>query len=92
MQLWLEHFGVAVSATAALVKVTFGYPRVNGQPPKLKSARVVHPGPGEQSASPDCATAMAEGSDVVVTVGKIFEREAKDRKHPLALKEPAPRN
>ena len=70
------------------VKVTFGYPRVNGQPPKLKSARVVHPGPGERSGSPDCATAVAEGSNVVVTVGPIFKREAKDRKHALALTEP----
>ncbi len=70
------------------VKVTFGYPRVNGQPPKLKSARVVHPGPGERSGSPDCATAATEGSNVVVTVGPIFEREGKDRKHDLLLKAP----
>ncbi len=71
------------------VKVTFSYPRVNGQPPRLKSARVVHPGPGEQSASPDCATAVAEGSSVVVKVGPIFEREAKERKHSLDVKAPA---
>ena len=71
------------------VKVTFGYPRVNGQPPKLKSARVIHPGPGERSGSPDCATAVADGSSVVVTVGPIFEREAKDRKHALDVKMPA---
>jgi hypothetical protein len=70
------------------VKVTFGYPRVNGQPPKLKSARVVHPGPGESSGSPDCATAAAKGSDVVISVGPIFEREAKDRKHALEVKMP----
>lgn len=70
------------------VKVTFGYPRVNGQPPKYKSARVNHPGPGEQSASPDCATAVADGANVVVTVGPIFEREAKDRKHALEVKAP----
>ena len=71
------------------VKVTFGYPRVNGRPPKFKSARVNHPGPGEQSASPDCARAVAEGSSVVVTVGPIFEREAKDRKHALEVQAPA---
>ena len=71
------------------VKVTFGYPRVNGHPPRLKSARVNHPGPGEQSASPDCATAVAEGANVVVNLGPIFEREAKDRKHPLDVKLPA---
>lgn len=73
------------------VKVTFGYPRVNGQPPKLKSARVVHPGPSERSGSPDCARAVADGSDVVVTVGPIFEREAKDRKHDLDVKCPPTR-
>jgi hypothetical protein len=71
------------------VKVTFGYPRVNGQPPRLKSARVVHPGPGERSGSPDCATATADGSGVTVTVGPIFERDPKDRNHALDLKEPA---
>jgi hypothetical protein len=73
------------------VKVTFGYPRVNGQPPKLKSARVIHPGPGERSGSPDCATAVAEGSDVVVTVGPIFERDPQERRHALDVKEPAAR-
>ena len=71
------------------VKVTFGYPRLNGHPPKLKSARVNHPGPGEQSASPDCATAVADGGNVVVNLGPIFEREAKDRKHALDVKPPA---
>ncbi|MEI8289982.1 MAG: hypothetical protein WCH99_10955 [Verrucomicrobiota bacterium] len=70
------------------VKITFGYPRLNGQPPKLKSASVNHPGPGERSAAPDCATAIADGSKVIVTVGPIFEREAKDRKHPLGVKMP----
>ncbi|MBN1417232.1 MAG: hypothetical protein JXP34_00560 [Planctomycetes bacterium] len=70
------------------VKVTFGYPRVNGRPPTFKSARVVHPGPGRPSGSPDCATAAAEGSDVVVTVGPIFERDAGDREYPLDLKMP----
>jgi hypothetical protein len=68
------------------VKVTFGYPRLNGQPPKFKSARVNHPGPGEQSATPNCATAVAEGDKVVVSIGKIFERDPKDRKHALDLK------
>lgn len=93
---WNKHAAfVEVYSTAKIprseipeVKVTFGYPRVNGRPPKLKSARVIHPGPGQQSGSPDCATAVASGSDVIVTVGKIFEREAKDRQHSLDLKEP----
>lgn len=93
---WNKHAAfVEVYSTAKIpkseipeVKVTFGYPRVNGEPPKFKSARVVHPGPGQQSGSPDCATAVAEGSDVVVTAGKIFEREAKDRQHALTVKAP----
>ncbi len=71
------------------VKVTFAYPRINGQPPKLKSARVVHPGLGEPSGSPDCATAIADGSSVVVTVSPIFEREAQARRHSLDVKLPA---
>ena len=70
------------------VQVTFGYPRLNGTPPKLKSARVNHPGPGERSGSPDCAKAVAVGSDVLVTIGPIFERDAKDRKHPLDVQMP----
>lgn len=70
------------------VKVTFGYPRVNGRPPKLKSARVIHPGPGEPSGSPDCATAVADGSSVIVSVGRVFERQPKDRRHALELREP----
>jgi hypothetical protein len=95
---WSRHAAfVEVYSTAKIrqseipeVKVTFGYPRINGQAPKLKSARVVHPGPGEASGSPDCATAVAEGSEVVVTVGKIFDREAKDRRHSLNITQPTP--
>ncbi len=71
------------------VKVTFGYPRLNGNCPQLKSARVVHPAAGEQSAAPDAATAVADGANVVVTLGPIFERATKDRKHALDLKMPA---
>jgi hypothetical protein len=71
------------------LKVTFGYPRLNGQGPKLKSASVTHPAAGERSGAPDAATAVAEGSTVVVTLGPIFPREAKDRKHSLDLKAPA---
>ena len=68
------------------VKITFGYPRLNGRAPPFKSASVNHPGPGQQSATPNCATAVAEGDKVVVTVGKIFERDPKQRKHSLDLK------
>jgi len=68
--------------------VTFSYPRLNGGFPKLKSASVVHPGPGERSGSPDAASATTDGSSVVVTVGPIFPRDATDRRHPLDLKMP----
>jgi len=93
---WARHAAfVEVYSTAKIprseipeVKVTFGYPRINGAFPPLKSASVVHPGPGERSGSPDAALATAEGSSVVVTVGPIFSRAAKDRRHPLALKLP----
>ncbi len=91
---WARHAAfVEVYATAKVprsaipeVKVTFGYPRLNGARPQFKSASVNHPGPGQQSAAPDCATAVAEGEKVVVTVGKIFERDPKARKHALDLK------
>ena len=91
---WNKHAAfVEVYSTAKIphseipeVKVTFGYPRINGQPPKLKSAQVIHPGPGERCGAPDCATAVADGANVVVTLGKIFERDAKDRRHKLDLK------
>jgi len=95
---WARHAAfVEVYSTAKIphseipsVKVTFGYPRINGEAPKFKKAYVNHPGPGQQSASPDCSTAVTDGSNVVVTVGPIFEREAKDRRHPLVLTMPTP--
>jgi hypothetical protein len=97
LSFWNRHAAfVEVYSTARIprsevpeVTVRFGYPRVNGQPPKLKNASVNHPGPGQSSGSPDYATAVAEGSDVIVTVGALFERDAKDRRHPLAVKAPA---
>jgi hypothetical protein len=90
---WNKHAAfVEVYSTAKIprseipeVNVTFGYPRLNGRPPKFKSAQVIHP-----TTSPDCATAVAEGDKVVVTVTKIFERDAKDRRHALDLKPPLP--
>ncbi|HEX5221575.1 MAG TPA: hypothetical protein VFZ59_18570 [Verrucomicrobiae bacterium] len=93
---WARHAAfVEVYSTAKIprseipeVKVTFGYPRLNGKHPKLKSASVIHPGPGERSGSPDCAGATTDGSSVVVTVGPVFTRDAKDRRHPLDLKMP----
>ena len=94
---WARHATfVEVYSTAKIprseipeVKVTFSYPRLNGQLPKLKSASVVHPGPGERSGSPDCAKAVVDGSSVVVIVSPIFERAAGERRYPLELKSPA---
>ncbi len=93
---WARHAAfVEVYSTAKIprseipeVKVTFSYPRLNGGCPKLKSASVVHPGPGERSGAPDAASATTDGSSVVVSVGPIFARDAKERRHPLDLKMP----
>jgi hypothetical protein len=93
---WARHAAfVEIYATAKLphsaipeVTVTFGYPRLNGQRPRFKSASVNHPAPGEQSATPNCATAEAAGDKVIVKIGPLFERDAKDRKHALELKLP----
>jgi hypothetical protein len=95
---WNQHSAfVEIYSTAKIprsgvpeVKVTFGYPRVNGVAPKFKSASVHHPAPGEQSGSPDLAKAEADGSKVVVTIGPAFERDPKERRHPLQLVQPQP--
>ncbi|MDQ6630237.1 MAG: hypothetical protein M3Y82_00590, partial [Verrucomicrobiota bacterium] len=93
---WEKHSAfVEVYSTAKIphseipeVKITFGYPRVNGQYPKLKSALVIHPAAGERSGAPDAATVVADGSTVVVNLGPIFQRLVKDRKHSLELSAP----
>lgn len=93
---WAQHSAfVEVYSTAKIPKsgipevtVTFGYPRINGRAPKFKSASVHHPAPGQPSGSPDCATATADGGNIVVKVGPIFEREAGRRHHPLQLQPP----
>ncbi len=93
---WARHAAfVEVYSTAKIprstvpdVKVTFGYPRINGQRPKFKSAFVNHPAAGERSGSPDVASAVAAGENVVVTVGPVFERVSGDRKHSLDLQWP----
>ena len=95
---WPRHSAfVEVYSTAKLprsaipeVKVTFGYPRVNGLAPPFQSASVIHPAAGQPSGSPDCATAVADGANIVVTVGPIFERDPKDREHGLRLVAPRP--
>lgn len=70
------------------VVVTFGYPRINGKAPAFKSASVVHPTGHQQSASPDLCRVVADGSNVVATIGPIFERDPKDQHHSLDIKEP----
>jgi len=93
---WNQHAAfVEIYSTAKIprsgvpeVKVTFGYPRINGVAPKFKSASVHYPAPGEQSGSPDVAKATAEGANVVVAIGAEFERDAKERKQALSLIQP----
>ncbi len=66
------------------VNVTFGWPRLNGQPAPLKRASAYYPsqtGP----AAPDCAVAKADGSNVRVEVGPIFVRDEKQRRHDLSI-------
>jgi hypothetical protein len=67
------------------VNVTFGWPRINGQPVPMKKVSAFYPhdsGP----AAPDCATAKAEGDSVKVEVGPIFVRDEKQRRHDLPVK------
>jgi hypothetical protein len=70
------------------VKISFGYPRINGEFPDLKSAHAFYPNRGS-AASPDCAVVTAEGSRAVVEVGKIFQRDERLRHHDLPLAEPS---
>ncbi len=69
------------------VKVTFGWPRLNGKAAEVKKASAYYPsqtGP----AAPDCAKASADGSKVLVEVGPIFKRDEAQRRHPLEIKPP----
>lgn len=68
--------------------VTFGYPRINGKAPALKSARVIHPTGKERSASPDVCRVTTEKSHVIATIGPVFARDAKDYRHDLPLQAP----
>jgi len=66
------------------VNVSFGWPRLNGQPAALKRASAYYPsktGP----AAPDCAVAKADGANVRVEVGPIFVRDEKQRRHDLSI-------
>ena len=67
--------------------VTFGYPRINGKGPELKSAFASY-NPKGRAASPQCATARAEADKVVIEIGPITNREV--AREPLGLKIPSP--
>ncbi len=66
------------------VKVTFGWPRLNGEMVKLKKAHAYYPDKGGPD-SPDCAWVKAEGENCVVEVGPIFKRDEAKRRHDLVL-------
>ena len=69
---------------APKVKVTFGYPLINGAKPKFRYASAYHPTTGS-AGSPACAKARAEGDKVVVEVGPIFRRPPSENRYSLKL-------
>jgi hypothetical protein len=93
---WERHSAfVEVYSTAKIprsnipkVKVTFGWPRVNGEKVALKAASAYYPDKGP--AGPDCATATVDGGNIVVEVGPIFKRDETGRRHSLELKRADP--
>jgi hypothetical protein len=68
------------------VNVTFSLPRINGRVAPVKRASAYYPSKPGEPASPDCAWAMVDGSDVRVEVGPIFVRDESRRRHDLPLK------
>lgn len=92
---WPRHAAfVEIYATEKIPKsgipkcvVTFGYPRINGKGPGIKSALASYNLKG-RAASPQCATARAEGDKVVIEIGPITNRQL-DRQT-LDLKLPKP--
>lgn len=93
---WAKHSAfVEVYSTAKIpksnipkVKVTFGWPRLNGEKVAVKKASVFYPNTGP--ASPDCAKARADGENCVVEVGPIFRRDEAERRQELKLNPAAP--
>ena len=71
------------------VNITFGHPRINGQPVPLKRVTAYYPHKQGEPAAPDCAWASAEGDHVRVAVGPIFVRDEARRRHALPLPLPA---
>jgi hypothetical protein len=90
---WASHAAfVEIYATSKIprsgipkVKVTFGYPLINGIKPKLRYASAYHPTTGS-AGSPSCAKARAQGDKVVVEVGPIFRRPSSGNRYSLKLK------
>jgi hypothetical protein len=92
---WNRHSAfVEVYSTAKIpksgipkVNVTFGWPRLNGEPAPVKRAHAYYPsktGP----ASPDCAWIKPDGDSVRVEVGPIFKRDEAQRRHDLPVRRP----
>lgn len=90
---WARHTAfVEVYSTAQVprsgipkVNITFGYPRINGQPPAYKKATAVFPvkGPG---GGPACAEVHTDGEKVVIEVGPIFKRDPAHARENLPLR------
>ena len=76
---WQRHAAfVEVYATSKIrrsgipkVKVTFGYPRLNGKQPKLTRCSAHY----NLNRSPQCARAFPDKASVVVEVGPMFKRD-----------------
>jgi hypothetical protein len=66
------------------VNISFGWPRINGQPAAVKRASAYYPSKSGPAA-PDCAVARADGASVRVGVGPIFKRDEETRRHELPI-------
>ncbi|MBT5691527.1 MAG: hypothetical protein HOI65_10490, partial [Opitutae bacterium] len=64
------------------VKVTFGYPRINGVERKLKSAHAY----SNAQKSPQCASVSVSGRSVVVDVGAMFVPKGRGLRESLIFK------
>ena len=67
------------------VIVTFGYPRINGAKPPSKRTSVNYNATGRAMA-PACANARAEGENIVVELGPLFQRDPATGTQPLEVK------
>ena len=66
------------------VKVTFGYPRVNGVEPGLKSVYAYY----NPQRSPQCAKTNGVARSIVVEVGSMFVRKGRGIRQSLKLEAP----